>query len=132
LLLAPPSSLRLVELKETIGTKLLSLSGVVPGLTSHYLWNIFFLSERVHRTKNADFVIFSDSGSTVLDGNWYCQPVQAIRYSNVGSPGSYNRITKMEDGSCSSTPNAFSGALAPFDEEVSSDVKQADMSLREN
>ncbi|TVY80728.1 putative serine-rich protein P23A10.11c [Lachnellula suecica] len=55
-----------------------------------------------------------------VDGNWYCQSVQAIRYSNVGSPGSYNQITDMApDGTCSSSPKHFSGPLAPLDEEVS-------------
>lgn len=59
-------------------------------------------------------------GSEQIEGNVYCQPVEAIRYSNVGAAGSYNEITKMgSDGSCSSTPKHFSGPLAPLDEEVS-------------
>ncbi|KAF4636863.1 hypothetical protein G7Y89_g1231 [Cudoniella acicularis] len=60
------------------------------------------------------------AGSKEVAGNWYCQPVEAIKYSNVGSPGTYNQITNMgTDGSCSSTPKSFSGPLAPLDEEVS-------------
>lgn len=59
-------------------------------------------------------------GSEQIEGNVYCQPVEAIRYSNVGASGSYNEITKMgSDGSCSSMPKHFSGPLAPLDEEVS-------------
>jgi len=59
-------------------------------------------------------------GSVEIDGNWYCQPVQAIQYSNVGSAGTYNQITAMNaDGNCSSVPKAFSGPLSPLDEEVS-------------
>jgi hypothetical protein len=30
-------------------------------------------------------------GSQEIDGNWFCQPVTAIRYSNVGTPGAYVR-----------------------------------------
>lgn len=59
------------------------------------------------------------AGSVQIGGNWYCQPVQAIRYSNVGSVGSYNQITKMSsDGSCDSVRKHFSGPLAPLNEEV--------------
>lgn len=61
-----------------------------------------------------------DQGRQEIDGNWYCQAVQAIQYSNVGSPGSYNQIVDMAaDGTCSSTPKPFTGPLAPLDEEVS-------------
>ncbi|TVY24062.1 PGA52-like protein [Lachnellula hyalina] len=76
--------------------------------------------QHVQKNKNTDSAIRSDSGSTDINGNWYCQPVQAIRYSNVGSSGSYDRITQMNsDGICASLPNNFAGNLAPFDEEVS-------------
>ncbi len=30
-------------------------------------------------------------GSQEIDGNWFCQPVTAIRYNNVGTPGTYVR-----------------------------------------
>ncbi|KAH8679839.1 putative TOS1-like glycosyl hydrolase-domain-containing protein [Tricladium varicosporioides] len=60
------------------------------------------------------------AGSKQVQGNWYCQPVQAIKYSNVGFPGTYNQITNMgADGRCSSTPKQFTGSLSPLDEEVS-------------
>jgi hypothetical protein len=59
-------------------------------------------------------------GSKEIDGNWFCQAVQAIQYSNVGIPGTYNQITEMaSSGVCSSQPKHFSGPISPLDEEVS-------------
>lgn len=53
------------------------------------------------------------------DGNWYCSPVKAIQYQNVGIPGTYHQVTGMiGDGKCSFIENSFSGPLSPFDEEV--------------
>ena len=58
-------------------------------------------------------------GSTQIDGNWFCQPVQAIRYSNVGTSGSYKQIVNMtSDGGCKSALKKFGGPLSPLDEEV--------------
>lgn len=58
-------------------------------------------------------------GSEEIDGNWFCQPVNAIQYSDVGSCGHYNRITAMNsDGTCHSIPQAFSGPISPLDGEV--------------
>jgi hypothetical protein len=56
-----------------------------------------------------------------LGGNWFCQPVKAIQYSNVGSSGSYKQITDMDSqtGSCQHQMKSFSGPLAPLNEEVS-------------
>lgn len=34
-------------------------------------------------------------GSQEIDGNSFCQPVDSIQYSNVGTPGSYNRVVYM-------------------------------------
>jgi Glycine-rich protein domain (DUF2403) len=68
-------------------------------------------------------VVVSDNcakGAVEISGNWYCSSVEAIQYTNVGSAGSYDQITDMAaDGTCSSTPKAFNGPLAPLDEEVS-------------
>ncbi|KAJ8066048.1 hypothetical protein OCU04_005140 [Sclerotinia nivalis] len=65
-------------------------------------------------------VVFSVSGCSEVLGNWYCNPVDAILYSNVGSPGTYNQVTDMaSNGICSSTPKSFSGPISPLDEEVS-------------
>ena len=58
-------------------------------------------------------------GSTNDGGNFYCQPVKAITYSGVGHTGSYNKVTSMTGGQCSQEPVAYSGSLAPLDEEVS-------------
>jgi hypothetical protein len=68
---------------------------------------------------NADFAIPSAVGGKEIEGNWYCQAVKAIQYSNVGSSGTYKQITSMHsDGSCSSTMKQFSGPLSPLNEEV--------------
>ena len=62
---------------------------------------------------------FCAENSFELSGNWYCKAVTAIQYSNVGTPGSYNQIVDMaSDGTCSSVPKAFSGPIAPLNEEV--------------
>jgi len=55
-----------------------------------------------------------------IDGNSYCAQTDAIIYNNVGFSGTYNEITNMDNTSCtcSSTPQAFSGGLAPLNEEV--------------
>lgn len=58
-------------------------------------------------------------GSTDDNGNWYCQEVKAITYTGVGSSNSYNKVTSMNSGGCGSSPQAYSGSLAPLDEEVS-------------
>jgi hypothetical protein len=66
---------------------------------------------------NADFC---SSGSTDIAGNYYCKAVNAIKYSDVGTAGSYNQVTDMaSDGTCTSTAKSFSGAISPLDEEVS-------------
>jgi hypothetical protein len=60
-------------------------------------------------------------GSSEVNGNWYCQAVKGMTYTGVGKSGSYNKITNMDSttGTCSSTPYAYSGAMAPLDEELS-------------
>ncbi|GIZ44354.1 hypothetical protein CKM354_000755400 [Cercospora kikuchii] len=64
---------------------------------------------------------FCSEGSVDDGGNYYCKCVKAITYTGVGGAGSYNKITNMDSssGACSSSPNGYSGTLAPFDEEVS-------------
>ena len=58
-------------------------------------------------------------GSTEVDGKWYCQPVHATHYSNVGTAGFYKQITNMlSDGNCESVSKPFSGPILPLDEEV--------------
>jgi hypothetical protein len=67
----------------------------------------------------ADLCHTSFNTAYEIDGNWYCSAVQAIQYQNVGIPGSYNQVTGMDgSGACYQQPVAFSGPLAPLDEEV--------------
>jgi hypothetical protein len=62
---------------------------------------------------------FCAAGSEEIDGNWYCQAVNAIRYTNVGAQGAYNDIVGMaSDGTCASERFEFSGPISPLDEEV--------------
>ena len=58
-------------------------------------------------------------GSELSEGNSYCQPVKELVYSGVGGSGSYNKVTSMTGGACSQEATAYSGPVAPFDEEVS-------------
>lgn len=52
-------------------------------------------------------------------GNWFCGAVDQILYSNVGHPGTYKAVSHMgSDGSCKFEDKAFTGPLAPFNEEV--------------
>ena len=57
-----------------------------------------------------------------INGNWYCQAVSAITYSNFDTPGTYNKVTTMADGVCESTPQSYAGPMAPMDEEVGQHV----------
>ncbi|KAK2759080.1 target of Sbf [Arachnomyces sp. PD_36] len=52
-------------------------------------------------------------------GNWYCDAVDSISYTNFGSSGTYNMITDMTGGNCQSEPKEYSGPLAPLNDEVS-------------
>lgn len=64
--------------------------------------------------------VSSINGCSEVFGNFYCNPVEAIQYTNVGAPGTYNQITNMaSNGVCSFTPKSFSGPISPLDEEVS-------------
>ncbi|KAL9947378.1 target of Sbf [Verticillium nonalfalfae] len=52
-------------------------------------------------------------------GNWFCGAVDQILYSNVGHPGTYKAVSHMgSDGSCNFEDKAFTGPLAPFNEEL--------------
>ncbi|PGG98570.1 hypothetical protein AJ79_08823 [Helicocarpus griseus UAMH5409] len=54
-----------------------------------------------------------------IGGNWYCSAVNSITYTNFGSSGTYNEVTGMTGGACTSQPKEYSGPLAPLNEEVS-------------
>ncbi|KAK2741035.1 target of Sbf [Myotisia sp. PD_48] len=62
-----------------------------------------------------------DAGGAVQSGgNWYCNnPVTSITYRNFGSSGTYNKVTGMTDGVCTSEPYSYGGPLAPLNEELS-------------
>jgi hypothetical protein len=55
-----------------------------------------------------------------IGGNYYCGSTNAVTYDNVGFSGTFNSITSMNtDGcTCQSAPQAFSGGLAPMNDEV--------------
>lgn len=57
-----------------------------------------------------------------ISGNWYCDPTNEVIYNGLGGiPGSYQRVSNMDAGSCvcSKTPQAFEGSLSPLDEDLS-------------
>lgn len=54
-----------------------------------------------------------------INGNWYCSAVSAISYTNILGSGSYNKITSMANDVCLSSPQTFSGPMAPLDGEIS-------------
>lgn len=56
-----------------------------------------------------------------IGGNYYCSSVNAIKYTGVGFPGSYQDVTNMDESSCQCSSNAlaFSGTMSPLDEELS-------------
>lgn len=55
------------------------------------------------------------------DGNWYCEAVSQIVYTNVGAAtGSYDEVVYMDPttGECQKVAKPIAGSLAPFDEPV--------------
>ena len=53
-------------------------------------------------------------------GNWYCNRVDAISYSNFGTAGQYQRVTHMgSTGECDFAAQNYQGGMAPMDGEVS-------------
>ncbi|OAG40409.1 hypothetical protein AYO21_05309 [Fonsecaea monophora] len=53
-------------------------------------------------------------------GNWYCDPVQAISYSNFGTAGQYQRVSNMgANGACDFAAQSYQGGMAPMDGEIS-------------
>ncbi|GAB7364397.1 hypothetical protein MBLNU230_g4940t1 [Neophaeotheca triangularis] len=66
-------------------------------------------------------VAANNEGCTNDGGNWYCKQVNAITYQGVGGNGKYNKVTSMDanSGTCSSTPQGYSGSMSPLNEELS-------------
>jgi hypothetical protein len=62
----------------------------------------------------------AQSGCQQIAGNYYCGKTSAVAFNNVGFSGFYNQITGMDSTSCtcSSAQKAFSGAIAPLNDEV--------------
>jgi len=62
----------------------------------------------------------AQSGCQQIAGNYYCGQTNVVAFNNVGFSGSYNQITGMDSTgcTCSSSPVAFSGAIAPLNDEV--------------
>ncbi|KAF2675270.1 hypothetical protein BT63DRAFT_409371 [Microthyrium microscopicum] len=61
-----------------------------------------------------------DQASTFVDGNHYCSAVERVSFMDVSFSGSYNRVTGMpEGGACTYAVTPISGPLAPFDEDMS-------------
>ena len=52
-----------------------------------------------------------------VEGNYYCNNVSAITYNNFCASGTYDQVVDMNG--CKTKPVAYSGPLAPLDEEVS-------------
>lgn len=53
-------------------------------------------------------------------GNWFCGAVDHILYSGIKGAGSYQAVTKMtESGECLRESRAYSGPLAPLDQDLS-------------
>ncbi len=61
------------------------------------------------------------SSCSQVDGTYYCSEASVIKYESIGFSGSYDKISSMDDSSCScsSSSYSFSGNLAPLDEELS-------------
>ncbi|KAG0671106.1 target of Sbf [Pichia californica] len=62
-----------------------------------------------------------NAGCSYISGNYYCSEVSAIQYEGIGFSGSYNDVTNMDETTCqcTSSESAFSGTMAPLDEELS-------------
>jgi hypothetical protein len=58
--------------------------------------------------------------SFLENGNWYCEAVQLISYAGLDTSGSYKAVSNMDTstGDCTFESKAYSGSIAPFDEEV--------------
>jgi len=58
-----------------------------------------------------------------LSGNWYCSTATRMSYQGVAPPSNYfyPLIINMNNdtGECEKTPQAFSGKMAPLNEDVS-------------
>ncbi|KAI0126512.1 TOS1 protein [Xylariales sp. AK1849] len=57
-------------------------------------------------------------------GNWFCEVVSHIKYSGLETTGTYQAVTSMdESGNCATAAQAYSGSIAPFNEELSVHIR---------
>lgn len=57
-------------------------------------------------------------------GNWYCEAVEQISYTNLAASGTYQAVSYMDStGTCTFEDQAYSGSIAPFDEELSVHIR---------
>ncbi|KAH8682396.1 putative TOS1-like glycosyl hydrolase-domain-containing protein [Xylariales sp. PMI_506] len=57
-------------------------------------------------------------------GNWYCQAVNQIKYSGLETSGTYSVVSDMStSGTCDYSSSAYSGSIAPFDQELSVHIR---------
>lgn len=72
-------------------------------------------------------MVFAAAAATVAqadctneNGNFFCKAVKALQYEGIDLGGNYKAVTSMTaDGKCDFSDVAFSGSIAPFDEDVS-------------
>ncbi|OQV08441.1 Glycine-rich protein domain-containing protein [Cladophialophora immunda] len=68
----------------------------------------------------ASTVLAQDNNCYEEKGNWYCDSVQAISYSNFGIAGQYQKVSYMgSNGECDFAAQSYQGGMAPMDGEVS-------------
>lgn len=63
------------------------------------------------------------SGEVKLEkGNFFCGEVDQILYTGFNGTGAYSEVTQIE-GQCRNTTKAYSGTLAPYDEDLSIHIR---------
>ncbi|KAK8103913.1 uncharacterized protein PG998_010946 [Apiospora kogelbergensis] len=76
-------------------------------------------------------MVFAAAAATVAqadctneNGNFFCKAVKALQYEGIDLGGNYKAVTSMTaDGKCDFSDVAFSGSIAPFDEDLSIHIR---------
>ncbi|KAK7999982.1 hypothetical protein PG990_012582 [Apiospora arundinis] len=76
-------------------------------------------------------MVFAAAAATMVQadcnnegGNFFCKAVKALQYEGLDVAGKYKAVTSMgSDGSCNFADVPFSGAIAPFDEDLSIHIR---------
>jgi len=60
------------------------------------------------------------NGCKTINSISYCEAVSGITYTDISGAGSYDDVSLMDPASCKcdTKPKAFSGAMAPLNEQV--------------